>query len=161
MAEQYKRNSNTTCSVCKKDIYRRPSEIKSTGNKLYCSLLCYGISCRKEHPCLICKKPILSGLNRKTCSRACSNKHRSGINYKIGRPKDKAVSFRAIKLRLLKKRGRICARCGYSEYRILEVHHKDRNRENNNLDNLELICPNCHSLEHILNKKECKRGGVA
>lgn len=26
----------------------------------------------------------------------------------------------------------------------LELHHKDGNKENNNLDNLELRCPNCH-----------------
>ena len=28
----------------------------------------------------------------------------------------------------------------------LEIHHKDGNYLNNNEDNLELLCPNCHSL---------------
>ena len=28
----------------------------------------------------------------------------------------------------------------------LELHHKDGNRYNNELDNLEILCPNCHSL---------------
>jgi 5-methylcytosine-specific restriction endonuclease McrA len=28
----------------------------------------------------------------------------------------------------------------------LEVHHKDGNKDNNNLDNLQLLCPNCHAL---------------
>jgi hypothetical protein len=28
----------------------------------------------------------------------------------------------------------------------LELHHKDGNNTNNNLDNLELLCPNCHAL---------------
>lgn len=27
----------------------------------------------------------------------------------------------------------------------LELHHLDGNHENNNLDNLQLLCPNCHS----------------
>ena len=27
----------------------------------------------------------------------------------------------------------------------LEVHHKDGNHYNNDLDNLQLLCPNCHS----------------
>lgn len=161
MAEQYKRNPNTRCSICKKQMYRRPSEIKNTKNKLYCSLLCYGLSCRKERSCIVCKKPILSGLHRKTCSRACSNKNRVLIKYKVGRPRDKAVLARSMKLRLFEKRGRICERCGYSEYRILEVHHKDRDHQNNNFDNLELICPNCHSLEHLFYKNNKNEGGVA
>ncbi|MBI3573571.1 hypothetical protein HY090_00790 [Candidatus Kaiserbacteria bacterium] len=32
------------------------------------------------------------------------------------------------------------------------MHHKDRNRNNNSLGNLELICPNCHYEEHYLEK---------
>jgi len=31
------------------------------------------------------------------------------------------------------------------------VHHKDRNRENNEIENLELLCPNCHSEDHFIN----------
>jgi hypothetical protein len=43
-----------------------------------------------------------------------------------------------------------CNRCSYNkEPRILGVHHKDRNRDNNNISNLEVLCPNCHSLEHL------------
>jgi predicted HNH restriction endonuclease len=34
----------------------------------------------------------------------------------------------------------------------LNVHHKDWNHENNDLGNLELLCPNCHSEEHYLEK---------
>lgn len=28
------------------------------------------------------------------------------------------------------------------------VHHKDHNRTNNTLENLELLCKRCHQLEH-------------
>lgn len=35
--------------------------------------------------------------------------------------------------------------CGYKEEpRILEVHHKDENRSNNDIHNLCILCPNCH-----------------
>lgn len=29
---------------------------------------------------------------------------------------------------------------------VLEVHHKDGNRKHNELDNLQLLCPNCHAM---------------
>lgn len=43
-----------------------------------------------------------------------------------------------------------CERCGYDKYiKILGVHHIDRNRNNNSIQNLEVLCPNCHSEEHM------------
>ena len=57
-----------------------------------------------------------------------------------------------IKLRLLEQRGKCCERCGFTKFQILQVHHKDRNRKNNDFQNLELICPNCHYEEHYLEK---------
>jgi hypothetical protein len=99
----------------------------------------------------------LSGLNKKTCSRACANKYRTGIKYKLGRPsKSKVKSQQLLKLRLLKIRGEKCEKCDYSKYEILQVHHKDRNRNNNELNNLALICPNCHYEEHFLEKSWLK-----
>ena len=44
-----------------------------------------------------------------------------------------------------------CEICGYSEWLgqpiPLELHHKDGNHYNNNLNNLQVICPNCHALQ--------------
>ena len=155
MSELYKRTPNIDCAICAKSIYRRPSEIKAKG-RAFCSLICYGISQRKETPCVVCGKLILAGFNKKTCSRTCANKHRAGIKYKIGRPRDKASTVRVLKLRILEERGNICCRCSYSKYEILQIHHKDRNRNNNALDNLELICPNCHYEDHYLEKSWLK-----
>ncbi len=46
-------------------------------------------------------------------------------------------------------RGRKCESCGLETWLNnpikLEVHHKDGDRLNNNLDNLQLLCPNYHS----------------
>lgn len=150
MPERYKRNPNTNCKFCDKLIYRRPCEIAI--GKVFCSMACYGLAIRKEFPCVVCGKMLLAGLNKKTCSRACANTNRAGIKYKINSPRDKVKSGKAIKLRLTELRGNKCERCGYNKYEILQVHHKDRNRSNNNLTNLELICPNCHYEEHFLKK---------
>jgi len=154
MPERYRRSPNTKCFVCKKPIYRRPSEIEKNNGRVFCSRTCYGLFCRKEKPCLVCGRPILAGLNKKTCSRACANRYRKGIKYLFNRPKDKVVSYRALKLRLIKKYGKVCLRCNYNKYDILQIHHKDRNRQNNDLNNLELLCPNCHAEEHLINKKQ-------
>jgi len=150
VTERYKRNPNINCPVCSKAIYRRPSQVNK--GRVFCSSICYGIGCRKEKPCAVCKKPILSSLNKKTCSRACANIQRAGIKYHLGSPRDKVKSQQALKLRLLKVRGIKCERCNYRKYEILQVHHKDRNRNHNELNNLELICPNCHYEEHFLEK---------
>ena len=165
MAEKYKRNPNTSCAICAKAIYKRPVDLQRSKGRAFCSMACYGISCRKESPCVVCGRPVLSGLNKITCSRSCSNAHRTGIQYKLNRPRDKVSSQRALKVRLIGARGSQCGRCGYGKVEILHVHHKDRNRENNSLDNLELICPNCHFEEHYLEKSWLKRvpvndGGV-
>ena len=32
------------------------------------------------------------------------------------------------------------------------VYHKDTNRENNDISNLEVLCANCHAIEHWENK---------
>ena len=50
---------------------------------------------------------------------------------------------------LIKLRGRKCECCGLTEWLgqeiNLEIHHIDGNRKNNCLENLQLLCPNCHS----------------
>ena len=44
----------------------------------------------------------------------------------------------------------LCELCGYSEWMgkkiPLELHHVDGNRFNNALNNLQVLCPTCHSL---------------
>lgn len=149
MAE-YKRNPNTVCNICKKPIYRRPSEIETNNGRVYCGNTCYGISCRKEQPCKICGKLILAIANKKTCSRKCANINRTGISYRLNQPRSKVKDYRSLKIRVMKIKGNSCERCGYNKFEILHLHHKDKNRHNNKLDNLEIICPNCHFEEHYL-----------
>jgi len=149
------RTPNTKCHICNVAIYRRPGILKLSGGRAYCSQTCFGISCRNEIPCLVCDTPIVSGANKQTCSRACANKNRTGIKYKQGSkrpPKDKVTTSRILKKRLMSERGKQCERCYCAIHQILQVHHRDRNRDNNELTNLELICPNCHAREHYMKK---------
>ena len=54
----------------------------------------------------------------------------------------------------------ICEECGISEWMnkpiSMELHHKDGNHNNNNLDNLEILCPNCHSQTDTFRSKKRK-----
>lgn len=43
--------------------------------------------------------------------------------------------------------GEVCNKCGSNEN--LEVHHKDKNPQNNVLENLKILCRHCHRIEHI------------
>jgi 5-methylcytosine-specific restriction endonuclease McrA len=60
-----------------------------------------------------------------------------------------------------------CNNCGLSEWRgqpiKLELEHKDGNHMNDERDNLEALCPNCHSLTDTWrgkNKEQSKQGKI-
>lgn len=144
------RKPNTNCLVCGSPVYRRPSVLIVSNGAAYCGSTCYGKSCQKEIACIICGTRMLSGANKKTCSRACANKNRSGIHYTGRRLKDKAHSIRVIKKRIMQLRGEQCERCDFAIRQVLVIHHQDRNHFNNSVENLELLCPNCHAKEHYL-----------
>lgn len=66
---------------------------------------------------------------------------------------DSVIKSHLLKLKLIRDglKENKCELCGASEWLgiklPLELHHKDGNHFNNNLDNLEILCPNCHSIQ--------------
>lgn len=124
------------------------THISSRANKAkYCGPECYHKAMSRKgktkYQCVHCGIDFLGALSqkRKFCSRACVNK----AAKEIWRP-----DFATVRKNMLKRNQIvICERCGYDTHpEILGVHHKDRDRKNNDLSNLEVLCPNCHSLEH-------------
>lgn len=124
------------------------THIASRANKAkYCSAPCYHKAMSKKgtvsYVCTHCQVTFLSSPShkRKYCSRACVNKTRKDQWH---------PNFSTVRKAMLKRNMLLaCERCGYNQHvEILGVHHKDRNRKNNDLSNLEVLCPNCHSLEH-------------
>lgn len=142
-----KRRANCECCVCGKKIYRRPSQIN--GGNVYCSLHCTGISQQKPKTCKVCGKNYVGA--RKTCSRSCANKARTGIKYTKEGKYDKAYQGSQLKEKIAKRCGGICERCGKDNYAILQVHHKKERHKGgtDRINNLELLCPNCHATHHL------------
>ena len=66
-------------------------------------------------------------------------------HYGTGVPDYRVIAFAAYEHK--------CAICGYNKYEeVLEVHHKDGDRTNAAVENLELLCPTCHTENHFVNK---------
>lgn len=98
--------------------------------------------------CLFCKKYTS---NKKFCNNKCQGNYRYSehiIKWKQG----EEIGIRIIRKYLFTKYNFKCCRCGWSKInnttgRIpLEIEHLDGNSDNNCESNLELLCPNCHSL---------------
>ena len=74
----------------------------------------------------------------------------------LGHGKDGNIERLTYKERVRKDRPWKCERCSKSQKengRELTIHHKDRNRNNNKLKNLEIQCDKCHMFEHIHSRR--------
>lgn len=61
-----------------------------------------------------------------------------------------SLKFESIRKRVILEQNNCCNRCGICEWLnlpiTLELEHIDGNRQNNSRENLEALCPNCHSM---------------
>ena len=77
-----------------------------------------------------------------------SNKRKSALEY----IQQDSVKIPKLRQKLIEDgyKEEKCESCGLSEWMgqkiSLELHHMDGNRYNNSLHNLQILCPNCHSL---------------
>jgi predicted nucleic acid-binding Zn ribbon protein len=128
------------------------NEIAGRGTK-FCSQSCnaenYGHGRRIQHECLHCGKMTT---NNKYCDFKCQRLYElDQRNIKIENG-DMSFSHRAYKKYLISKFGDKCMKCGWHEINPttgnvpIELEHIDGNYDNNSLENLKLLCPNCHSL---------------
>lgn len=148
---------NVACKQCGKEFYAKSNWLKIGWGK-YCSRNCVFESQRKGKKvnCFICNKEVYKSPKNLTrsksgnffCSKSCQTMWRNGvfIGPKHGNWKGGEKSYRETLLRT--KTNQVCRRCKISNIRILAVHHFDRNRGNNEVDNLIWLCHNCHYLIH-------------
>jgi endogenous inhibitor of DNA gyrase (YacG/DUF329 family) len=151
-----KADEQRTCKACGNTFLTKPSS-----KVRFCSIGCFNRSSyrgtnNKEPMTRKCKhcgkeyRRVAGQLNRRFCSHKCavaanhgSKQHLLGL-FKKGRTNPNRGNAATIK-----KSFPYCQRCGWrDEPVVLHVHHKDRNRLNQAIANLEVLCPNCHCTEH-------------
>ena len=136
------------CRQCKNGFEAREK------NRLFCSSSCSakynntGKIRRTLKTCLYCEKQ-LSRSNKTYCNNVCQQAAQRKNKLESGLEKCSSKFIRAI---TIEKFGPKCMKCGWCEINPItgkvpiELNHIDGNSNNNDLSNLELLCPNCHSL---------------
>lgn len=147
------------CIICGKefDEWRKKDAIKNNPIPLYCSRKCSNkrnhTNETKEKIRKSIKKYIEKNSNSYLFNDDIKKKrletYFKTIKNKLLNADFSTLGYDAIKKRLFYEQNGKCNKCGNSEWLgqpiSLELEHKDGNHYNNLRDNLELLCPNCHS----------------
>lgn len=159
------------CDYCHND-YTAETRYLNRNQGIYCSMTCSAkgnalkrTTTREPNlQCAWCDQPFYRTLSGQRSSRSglffCCREHKDiaqrigGLeeiqpgHYRNGEKRYRALAFRSYPNE--------CASCGYRKYpEILEVNHKDCDRSNNAVDNLEILCRNCHAEFHYLTRTGC------
>lgn len=150
------------CTTCEKQL--------PWGNRngKFCSHSCSAASSnvirgqkagKRLKTCLNCNNVLFKKHSFKYCNSKCAQTYKTTLKiekWKKGEWYGGTLTgiSRVVRNYLFLKYSNKCMKCSWGEIhpitnRIpLEVHHIDGNSNNHNEDNLELLCPNCHSLTY-------------
>jgi len=133
----------------------------SYGSGKYCSVSCANSRVRTD----AVKRKISEGMLKsewwKTCDFSYNSNpskiEKSRNTFKQKRDYTKA-HISSIKVWIKEDRGHKCEECGIEKWlgkRLpMEIDHIDGNNKNNDLSNLKILCPNCHSQTPTWRKKK-------
>lgn len=148
----YDSYNNVTCKNCGIVIGK---------NRKFCSASCSAIYSHKTNPrdkktnnCENCGN--VCSIKNRFCSKTCHRLYENEL-FILGWLSgdiiiDSEKTNRTIKRYLVEQVGNKCQLCGWSEVNKftskvpLELEHIDGNSRNNDISNLMILCPNCHSL---------------
>lgn len=147
----------TTCKQCNKEFKSLKKD-----ERVFCSKKCFyefkTIRVYNEiNHCINCDK-IISNKNT-YCNYNCQKEYEHKQIFKKIESNsflldNKTTEAKWIKKYLISIKGNKCEKCGWCEVHPItgnipiEMNHIDGDSDNNNLNNVELLCPNCHSLTH-------------
>ena len=165
-----KRFCNSTCAASYNNIRRVKTKLicthcnkqyeSSCKHSKYCNSICSSKSRLKEVVSVECgncnnsfnkKKNKINKSYKHFCTNTCkqlyykNNPNERGI-FSGHNGKSAVVSYR---LKAFQHYEHKCYYCSYSKFvDVLQVHHLDKNRNNNALENLRIVCPTCHAEVH-------------
>jgi hypothetical protein len=139
------------CENCTTSFDAKPAEVNRGGGR-FCSISCSSSRTRQRTqdrtpntPCAYCGSTFWRKQSRPASKSGlyyCCREHKDLAKRGTGRSGHRTIAFHHY--------AHICARCGYEkEPRILEVHHLDHDHSNNDVTNLQIVCPTCHALAHL------------
>lgn len=118
------KDPNVSCAYCFQKFYINNSKRERSKSGLY-------FCCRKHKD----KAQRLGGI-----------KEIMPAHYGTTKRKDESRHYRRI---AFSAKVQSCERCGYNSHpAAIIVHHIDRDRMNDDILNLEVLCANCHAIEH-------------
>jgi len=129
----------------------------------YCSRECYLSDRWGTKKCKFCGKPVKG---KRYCDKKCRDKYWLKNEYQLIKKKRHWER----KIEIINKLGGKCVKCGNKDIRVLDINHINRSKKekpksksgfsmcfsynssfrlrewNKNIDNLELLCANCHRI---------------
>lgn len=84
------------------------------------------------------------------CTKECKDNAQKIDGLKEIHPNHYKDGYSNYSERAFKKYGCKCVDCNITIKALLQVHHKDGNRENGDIKNLEIVCSNHHALRHMV-----------
>jgi hypothetical protein len=148
----------TECANCHAEIWKRRDQIVLQSNS-FCSPDCVkGFKTKSiMAPCGNCSKMVTRAPSQAEKSKSgnvyCSRSCATVINNQRHKSLHKHPNWRggAYRKLALMTYGKMCqsTSCPFDNVpeKMLDVHHKDGNRKNNNISNLEVLCVWCHAVK--------------
>lgn len=130
-------------------------------NNKFCGISCatsYNnkLKTKKIYNCINCGIDLLKK-SKKYCTVVCQQEKQISDKIKNG-----TVQSRTMKKVLLKVHGEKCWCCGITDWNgkkiTFELEHIDGNSTNNSIENLSILCPNCHSQTSTYKAKNKGKG---
>jgi endogenous inhibitor of DNA gyrase (YacG/DUF329 family) len=155
-------NIEKICLQCGKS-FEISQHCKKDMNKKFCSQTCSAIHINKnrykdkvkeisKRKCINCGKELIERHKIKFCNAKCQQEYKVMKIFENIEQGDTSYSEYSYRKYLIHKYGAICMECGWSKINPytgkvpIQMDHIDGNAENNDLSNLKLLCPSCHSL---------------
>lgn len=160
-----------SCTRCGEEFQAFPSD-RARGYALYCTQKCSSLHTWEKKlaarvantQCALCLTPLWRNPSRVAASKSglffCCKEHQdtarclnSGITGHRPSTYGSGTSSKSYRAKAFSHYDRCCDVCGYDRHTdVLIVHHRDNDHENNDLSNLQILCPTCHAEIHYLSR---------